>query len=80
MYDSDTRQTTPPADGAAPRPAVLTWLFFPAALLYHELLLRAFDSQSLFFAPAPVLVVLCFAYVLSVPIRGFEMLLFRPNK
>ena len=58
MYDSDTRQTTPPADGAAPRPAVLTWLFFPAALLYHELLLRAFDSQSLFFDPALVLVVL----------------------
>ena len=58
MYDSDTRQTTPPADGTAPRPAVLAWLFFPAALLYHELLLRAFDSQSLFFDPALVLVVL----------------------
>ena len=36
----------------------LNWVFFPAALLYHELLLRAFDSQSDFFDPALVLVVL----------------------
>ena len=36
----------------------LNWVFFPAALLYHELLLRVFDSQSDFFDPALVLVVL----------------------
>ena len=29
---------------------------------------------------SPFLVGLCIAYVLSVPMRGFEKLLFRPNK
>jgi len=33
-------------------------VFFPAALLYHELLLRAFDRQSTFFTGTLVLVVL----------------------
>ena len=36
----------------------LNWVFFPAALLYHELLLRAFDRQSDFFTGTLVLVVL----------------------
>lgn len=36
----------------------LNWVFFPAALLYHELLLRAFDRQSTFFTGTLVLVVL----------------------
>ena len=36
----------------------LNWVFFPAALLYHELLLRAFDKQSTFFTGTLVLVVL----------------------
>ena len=27
----------------------LSWVFFPLALLYHELLLRAFDPASVFF-------------------------------
>lgn len=26
----------------------LSWVFFPLALLYHELLLRAFDPASVF--------------------------------
>lgn len=30
----------------------LRWLFFPLALLYHELLLRAFDSGTVFFDAA----------------------------
>ena len=30
----------------------LRWLFFPLALLYHELLLRAFDSSTVFFDAA----------------------------
>ena len=36
----------------------LNWVFFPAALLYHELLLRTFDRQSDFFTGTLVLVVL----------------------
>lgn len=32
----------------------LRWLFFPLALLYHELLLRAFDSSTVFFDAALV--------------------------
>lgn len=36
----------------------LNWIFFPSALLYHELLLRAFDRQGDFFTGSLVLVVL----------------------
>ena len=30
----------------------LNWIFFPLALLYHELLLRAFDTNTAFFDSA----------------------------
>ena len=36
----------------------LNWIFFPLALLYHELLLRAFDTQNAFFRGTLVMVVL----------------------
>lgn len=36
----------PEASAASRHP--LRWLFFPLALLYHELLLRAFDSGTVF--------------------------------
>ena len=36
----------------------LNWIFFPLALLYHELLLRAFDTQNGFFRGTLVMVVL----------------------
>lgn len=36
----------------------LNWIFFPLALLYHELLLRAFDTQNSFFRGTLVMVVL----------------------
>ena len=39
-------------------PPLLHWVFFPAALLYHELLLRILDGQSLFFTGSLLLVVL----------------------
>ena len=45
-------------DTAALPRGPLNWVFFPAALLYHELLLRAFDRQSDFFTGTLVLVVL----------------------
>ena len=40
----------PEAPAASRHP--LRWLFFPLALLYHELLLRAFDSSTVFFDAA----------------------------
>ena len=36
----------------------LNWIFFPLALLYHELLLRTFDTQNAFFRGTLVMVVL----------------------
>ena len=36
----------------------LNWIFFPLALLHHELLLRAFDTQNAFFRGTLVMVVL----------------------
>ena len=36
----------------------LNWIFFPLALLYHELLLRAFDTQNAFFRGTLVMVML----------------------
>ena len=37
-----------PLPGGRAHSVPLHWLFFPAAVLYHELLLRAFDAQSVF--------------------------------
>lgn len=48
---------TPLPDGRA-HSVPLPWLFFPAAVLYHELLLRAFDAQSVFFDGALALILL----------------------
>lgn len=45
-------------DTAAMPRGPLNWIFFPLALLYHELLLRAFDTQSTFFSGTLVLVAL----------------------
>ena len=47
-----------PLPGGGAHPAPLHWLFFPAAVLYHELLLRAFDAQSVFFDGALALILL----------------------
>ena len=59
MYERNKHHTSPSRLDTSSLPrGPLNWVFFPAALLYHELLLRAFDSQSDFFDPALVLVVL----------------------
>ena len=59
MYERNKHHTAPSRLDTSSLPrGPLNWVFFPAALLYHELLLRAFDSQSDFFDPALVLVVL----------------------
>ena len=47
-----------PLPGGRAHSAPLHWLFFPAAVLYHELLLRAFDAQSVFFDGALALILL----------------------
>ena len=47
-----------PLPGGGAHPAPLHRLFFPAAVLYHELLLRAFDAQSVFFDGALALILL----------------------
>ena len=47
-----------PLPGGRAHPAPLHWLFFPATVLYHELLLRAFDAQSVFFDGALALILL----------------------
>ena len=59
MYERNKHHTAPSRLDTSSLPrGPLNWVFCPAALLYHELLLRAFDSQSDFFDPALVLVVL----------------------
>ncbi len=59
MYDKNKSHTAPSRLDTSSLPrGPLNWVFFPAAMLYHELLLRAFDSQSVFFDPALLLVVL----------------------
>ena len=47
-----------PLPGGRAHSVPLHWLFFPAAVLYHELLLRAFDAQSVFFDGALALILL----------------------
>lgn len=47
-----------PLPGGRAHSVPLHWLFLPAALLYHELLLRAFDAQSVFFDGALALILL----------------------
>ena len=47
-----------PLPGGRTHSVPLYWLFFPAALLYHELLLRAFDAQTVFFDGALALILL----------------------
>lgn len=46
----------------------LAWLFFPAALLYHELLLRAFNSGGEFFS-RPLLPIVLFAAAGGLALR-----------
>ena len=47
-----------PLPGGRAHSVPLHWLFFLAAVLYHELLLRAFDAQSVFFDGALALILL----------------------
>ena len=47
-----------PLPGGRTHSVPLHWLFFPATVLYHELLLRAFDAQSVFFDGALALILL----------------------
>ena len=47
-----------PLPGGRAHSVPLHWLFVPAAVLYHELLLRAFDAQSVFFDGALALILL----------------------
>ena len=60
MNERDRKKHTTPSrlDTCSLPRGPLNWVFFPAALLYHELLLRAFDRQSTFFTGTLVLVVL----------------------
>ena len=60
MNERDRKKHTAPShlDTCSLPRGPLNWVFFPAALLYHELLLRAFDRQSTFFTGTLVLVVL----------------------
>ncbi len=56
----ETTQRTAPSrlDTSTMPRGPLNWIFFPLALLYHELLLRAFDTQNAFFRGTLVMVVL----------------------
>ena len=56
----ETTQKTAPSrlDTSTMPRGPLNWIFFPLALLYHELLLRAFDTQNAFFRGTLVMVVL----------------------
>ena len=59
MTEKENEHTAPSRlFGGGAHPAPLHWLFFPAAVLYHELLLRAFDAQSVFFDGALALILL----------------------
>ena len=57
---NETTQRTVPSrlDTSTMPRGPLNWIFFPLALLYHELLLRAFDTQNDFFRGTLVLVTL----------------------
>ena len=56
----ETTQKTAPSrlDTSTMPRGPLNWIFFPLALLYHELLLRAFDTQNAFFRGTLVMVML----------------------
>ena len=56
----ETTQRTAPSrlDTSTMPRGPLNWIFFPLALLYHELLLRAFDTQNAFFRGTLVMVML----------------------
>ena len=56
----ETAQRTAPSrlDTSTMPRGPLNWIFFPLALLYHELLLRAFDTQNAFFRGTLVMVML----------------------
>lgn len=59
MTEKENEHTAPSRlFGGGAHPAPLHWLSFPAAVLYHELLLRAFDAQSVFFDGALALILL----------------------
>lgn len=59
MTEKENEHTAPSRlFGGGAHPAPLHWLFSPAAVLYHELLLRAFDAQSVFFDGALALILL----------------------
>ena len=59
MTEKENEHTAPSRlFGGGSHPAPLHRLFFPAAVLYHELLLRAFDAQSVFFDGALALILL----------------------
>ena len=57
---NETTQRTVPSrlDTSTMPRGPLNWIFFPLALLYHELLIRAFDTQNDFFRGTLVLVTL----------------------
>ena len=58
MKETTQRIASSRLDTSAMPRGPLNWIFFPLALLYHELLLRAFDTQNAFFRGTLVMVVL----------------------
>ena len=58
MKETAQRTVSSRLDTSAMPRGPLNWIFFPLALLYHELLLRAFDTQNAFFRGTLVMVVL----------------------
>ena len=58
MKETAQRTASSRLDTSAMPRGPLNWIFFPLALLYHELLLRAFDTQNAFFRGTLVMVVL----------------------
>ena len=59
MTEKENEHTAPSRlFGGGAHPAPLHWLFFPAAVLYHELLPRAFDAQAVLCDGALALILL----------------------
>lgn len=58
LQNSSRRHTGRGAGRRVAGSPLLSALFFPAAILYHELLLRAFDQQDRFFSPALIRILL----------------------
>ena len=58
MKETTQRPASSRLDTSTMPRGLLNWIFFPLALLYHELLLRAFDTQNAFFRGTLVMVVL----------------------